>query len=123
MSEGRRKITKDGLVPGNPRKICGIRLFDRLVIDCCGDVFHWRHLIANQEVLKLRSLKGRQDLSAPKGVIGFSQLLTDSDIEDGGYVGGNGGGGRRSHDRQYYVRNSNRRHGSETRSKMIISDL
>jgi hypothetical protein len=98
MCEGRQKITEDGLVPGNPRKICGIRLFDRLAIDCCGDVFHQRHLIANQEVLKLRSLKGRLDLGAPKGVIGFSQLLADWDIEDGGYVGGNGGGGHRSHD-------------------------
>jgi hypothetical protein len=50
--------------------------------------FFRRQILAGEKVVELRGSDDRQNLSAPKRVIGLHQLLADDNGEDGGDGGG-----------------------------------
>jgi hypothetical protein len=50
--------------------------------------FFRRQILAGERIVELRGSDGRQNLSAPKRVIGLRQLLADDNGEDGGDRGG-----------------------------------
>jgi hypothetical protein len=99
MGKRGEKIPENNLVPGNPRRVRQVAGLDRLVIDDRGNFFLQWFIVTGEKIIELRGSNGRWDLSAPKGVIGLHQLLTDGNIEDGGDDSGRRGGscGRAAH--------------------------
>jgi hypothetical protein len=66
MSQRQQKISKDSLVPSDPRYIGQVcRQSSSFVVVSDGDGLGRLDIIAGQKILKLRCADSRQDLSAP----------------------------------------------------------